>query len=92
MAITPLLQAEEDARFVKAVSPTYSSALNVLCRKYALLTLVVCTHFLSKREVQNKWEAELMKDVPGWKVGENVYKTRSFVPPTPLQPPYSHSH
>lgn len=58
MALTPLLQAEEDARFVK------------------------------QREEYYKWEADLMKDVPGWKVGHNVYKTRKFVPPSPVVPPY----
>eukprot|EP00177_Eucheuma_denticulatum_P006580 GFKZ01011977.1.p1 GENE.GFKZ01011977.1~~GFKZ01011977.1.p1 ORF type:complete len:144 (-),score=18.68 GFKZ01011977.1:65-496(-) len=58
MALTPLLQAEEDARFVK------------------------------QRDEYHKWEADLMSDVPGWKVGDNVYKTRNFVPPSKMVPPY----
>lgn len=60
LAITPLLQAEEDARFVV------------------------------QRDEYHKWEAEVMKDVPGWEVGKNVYKTRKFVPPTPILAPYKH--
>lgn len=31
-----------------------------------------------------------MKDVPDWKVGENVYKTRQFMPPPPRGPTLSH--
>lgn len=31
-----------------------------------------------------------MKDVPGWKVGENVYKTRSFMPPPGKGPMWEH--
>ncbi|NXN90890.1 NDUAD dehydrogenase, partial [Rhinopomastus cyanomelas] len=27
-------------------------------------------------------EAKIMKDVPGWKVGESVYNTTRWVPPT----------
>ncbi|CDF32270.1 GRIM-19 superfamily protein, accessory subunit of the mitochondrial membrane respiratory chain NADH dehydrogenase, involved in animal cell death programs [Chondrus crispus] len=59
-AITPLLQAEEDVRFV------------------------------AQRKEYHEWEADVMKDVPGWEVGKNVYKTRNFVPPTPVLAPYKH--
>eukprot|EP00252_Welwitschia_mirabilis_P014416 TRINITY_DN31687_c0_g1_i1.p1 TRINITY_DN31687_c0_g1~~TRINITY_DN31687_c0_g1_i1.p1 ORF type:complete len:140 (+),score=23.79 TRINITY_DN31687_c0_g1_i1:110-529(+) len=50
-AILPLLQAEEDLRFVKAW------------------------------QAYLKEEAEIMKDVPGWKVGESVYNSGRWVPP-----------
>lgn len=30
-------------------------------------------------------EALIMKDVPGWKVGESVYHTDKWVPPNPAQ-------
>lgn len=33
-----------------------------------------------------------MKDVPGWKVGENVYKTRKFMPPIDNGAMFSHDH
>ena len=33
-------------------------------------------------------EAEIMKDVPGWKVGESVYNTDKWVPPNPAQLKY----
>jgi NADH dehydrogenase (ubiquinone) 1 alpha subcomplex subunit 13 len=28
-------------------------------------------------------EAKIMSQVPGWKVGESVYHTKSYVPPQP---------
>lgn len=30
-------------------------------------------------------EALIMKDVPGWKVGESVYHTERWIPPNPAQ-------
>ncbi|KAJ0568178.1 hypothetical protein HanIR_Chr06g0293221 [Helianthus annuus] len=50
-AILPMLQAEEDERFVKE------------WRKYL------------------EEEARIMKDVPGWKVGESVYHSGRWMPP-----------
>ncbi|KAG4983137.1 hypothetical protein AAZX31_10G121800 [Glycine max] len=50
-SILPVLQAEEDERFVKE------------WHKYL------------------EYEAEVMKDVPGWKVGESVYHSSRWVPP-----------
>ncbi|CAL9189702.1 unnamed protein product [Musa hybrid cultivar] len=51
-AILPMLQAEEDERFVKEWN------------KYL------------------EEEARIMKDVPGWKVGESVYNSGKWVPPS----------
>eukprot|EP00270_Netrium_digitus_P006569 TRINITY_DN19152_c0_g1_i1.p1 TRINITY_DN19152_c0_g1~~TRINITY_DN19152_c0_g1_i1.p1 ORF type:complete len:145 (-),score=50.44 TRINITY_DN19152_c0_g1_i1:200-634(-) len=51
MAILPLIQAEEDARFVR------------------------------ERKKQLEEEAELMKNVPGWKVGASVYSSGRWMPP-----------
>ncbi|KAK3029544.1 hypothetical protein RJ639_038503, partial [Escallonia herrerae] len=51
VAILPLLQAEEDERFV------------VEWKKYL------------------EEEARIMKDVPGWKVGESVYNSGRWMPP-----------
>ncbi|KAG2403252.1 NADH dehydrogenase [ubiquinone] 1 alpha subcomplex subunit 13-A Protein [Vigna angularis] len=50
-SILPVLQAEEDERFVRE------------WHKYLA------------------YEAEVMKDVPGWKVGESVYNSGRWVPP-----------
>uniref|UniRef100_A0A3P6AGY8 NADH dehydrogenase [ubiquinone] 1 alpha subcomplex subunit 13 n=2 Tax=Brassica TaxID=3705 RepID=A0A3P6AGY8_BRAOL len=50
-AILPILQAEEDERFVSEWN------------KYL------------------DYEADVMKDVPGWKVGENVYNSGRWMPP-----------
>ena len=30
-------------------------------------------------------EAQIMKDVPGWKVGESVYHADRWIPPVPEQ-------
>lgn len=43
-----------------------------------------------QREEYLKKESEVMKDVPGWKVGENVYKTRKFMPPGQKSSLYDH--
>jgi len=32
-----------------------------------------------------KEEAEIMKDVPGWVVGESVYHTEKWIPPLEAQ-------
>ena len=32
-----------------------------------------------------KEEAEIMKDVPGWVVGESVYNTKKWIPPLNAQ-------
>ncbi|GFY81479.1 GRIM-19 protein [Actinidia rufa] len=50
-ALVPMLQAEEDERFVKE------------WKKYL------------------EEEARIMKDVPGWKVGESVYHSGKWMPP-----------
>ncbi|KAG6522168.1 hypothetical protein ZIOFF_019305 [Zingiber officinale] len=50
-ALVPVLQAEEDERFVKE------------WKKYL------------------EEEARIMKDVPGWKVGESVYNSGKWMPP-----------
>ncbi|KAK1266526.1 NADH dehydrogenase [ubiquinone] 1 alpha subcomplex subunit 13-A [Acorus gramineus] len=50
-AILPILQAEEDKRFVEQ----YKKYLDE--------------------------EARIMKDVPGWKIGESVYHSKRWTPP-----------
>ncbi|KAJ7955527.1 NADH dehydrogenase [ubiquinone] 1 alpha subcomplex subunit 13-B [Quillaja saponaria] len=51
-AILPVIQAEEDERFVKE------------WKQYL------------------QYEAEVMQYVPGWKVGESVYNSGRWVPPS----------
>jgi hypothetical protein len=34
-----------------------------------------------KRKEYDAWEAEVMKDEPGFDKSPNVYKTRTFMPP-----------
>eukprot|EP01117_Protostelium_nocturnum_P020542 TRINITY_DN9295_c0_g1_i1.p1 TRINITY_DN9295_c0_g1~~TRINITY_DN9295_c0_g1_i1.p1 ORF type:complete len:122 (-),score=28.88 TRINITY_DN9295_c0_g1_i1:117-482(-) len=41
--------------------------------------------FVRRQKELYKWEAEVMKDVPGWVVGEPVYHTR-WMPPRPKMP------
>lgn len=57
MDIMPILQAEEDIRFVEAQKKAW------------------------------KVEANVMKDVPNWKVGERPYKTRWMPPNTGIIKP-----
>ncbi|KAF3499775.1 hypothetical protein F2Q69_00041703 [Brassica cretica] len=37
--------------------------------------------FVSKWKKYLDYEADVMKDVPGWKVGENVYNSGRWIPP-----------
>lgn len=53
--------------------------------EYKMLTML-CFLFYFFRFVQEwkkylEYEAEVMKDVPGWKVGENVYHSGRWIPP-----------
>jgi hypothetical protein len=50
-ALVPVLQAEEDERFVKEWTKSLM------------------------------WEEIIMKDVPGWKVGQSVYNSGKWMPP-----------
>lgn len=52
IAVLPLIQAEEDMRFVEQM----------------------------KKNLEE--EARVMASVPGWKVGENVYHSRRWMPPS----------
>ncbi|KAF2576813.1 hypothetical protein F2Q68_00001334 [Brassica cretica] len=37
--------------------------------------------FVSEWKKYLDYEADVMKDVPGWKVGENVYNSGRWMPP-----------
>lgn len=37
--------------------------------------------FVSEWKKYLEYEADVMKDVPGWKVGENVYNSGRWMPP-----------
>ncbi|EKX35985.1 hypothetical protein GUITHDRAFT_146129 [Guillardia theta CCMP2712] len=37
--------------------------------------------YVMREDQKLKWEAEVMKDVPGWVVGENVYHGKRWAPP-----------
>ena len=59
----------------------------MLCKRHLVKhqTFVLCL-FSSSRFVKEwkkylEYEAEVMKDVPGWKVGESVYHSGRWVPP-----------
>ena len=47
-----------------------------------LYSFVRCLRALKENE---ELEALIMKDVPGWKVGESVYHTDKWVTPMPAQ-------
>lgn len=46
------------------------------------LSLHSCLRLLKENE---ELEAQIMKDVPDWKVGESVYHTEKWVTPMPIQ-------
>lgn len=46
------------------------------------LPLHSCLRLLKENE---ELEAQIMKDVPDWKVGESVYHTEKWVTPMPIQ-------
>jgi NADH dehydrogenase (ubiquinone) 1 alpha subcomplex subunit 13 len=39
--------------------------------------------YQQQRESIEAFEADVMRDVPGWEVGKCVYKTREWMPPRP---------
>lgn len=48
---------------------------------------MMCSIFSVLRSLKEneELEAEIMKDVPGWVVGESVYHTQKWVTPIPVQ-------
>lgn len=51
-----------------------------------LVRLLTCllhfSRFVREWKKYLEYEAEVMKDVPGWKVGESVYNSGRWVPPS----------
>ena len=47
-----------------------------------ILSAYSCLRLLKENE---ELEAQIMKDVPDWKVGESVYHTDKWVTPMPVQ-------
>lgn len=46
------------------------------------LPRILCVNrFVSEWKKYLDYEADVMKDVPGWKVGENVYNSGRWMPP-----------
>lgn len=56
----------------------YSSSL---CREVFLWSFIFIHRFVKEWNKYLEYEAEVMKDVPGWKVGENVYNSGRWMPP-----------
>ncbi|GKE53769.1 NADH dehydrogenase [ubiquinone] 1 alpha subcomplex subunit 13-B, partial [Tanacetum coccineum] len=72
-AILPMLQAEEDERQV-ITSPD-------LLRYDHFDPVTVMHGFVKEWQKYLEEEARIMKDVPGWKVGESVYHSGKWMPP-----------
>eukprot|EP01122_Echinamoeba_exundans_P009272 TRINITY_DN3232_c0_g1_i1.p1 TRINITY_DN3232_c0_g1~~TRINITY_DN3232_c0_g1_i1.p1 ORF type:complete len:160 (-),score=7.01 TRINITY_DN3232_c0_g1_i1:132-611(-) len=77
--LIPLLQAEEDRR---CVSCSHAFSCLAYVRAYILDS---SSRFLREHKDRIEEEALIMRDVPGWTVGESPYKTR-------WMPPYSKPH
>ena len=82
-AILPMLQAEEDERYYSMLSviiigviffPAFNVTLEVHGPWY------YC-RFVKEWKKYLEEEARIMKDVPGWKVGESVYNSGKWMPP-----------
>lgn len=65
----------------------YKSNIGVITAKShfgvtVVLSAYSCLRLLKENE---ELEAQIMKDVPDWKVGESVYHTDKWVTPMPVQ-------
>ena len=79
-------------RRMKGNKETSFSTYLILCKSYdcwknpVMFTLKIY-HFAFFIRFVKEWkkyledEARIMKDVPGWKVGENVYNSGRWMPP-----------
>lgn len=47
----------------------------------SIILFVSSSRFVREWNKYLEYEAEVMKDVPGWKVGESVYNSGRWVPP-----------
>lgn len=59
--------------------------LNVRIFLLPLLQAEYDRRVLKSLKKADEEEAAIMKDVPGWVVGEKVYHTEAWVPPLPAQ-------
>ena len=59
---------------------------NLICLAFPdLFAQLVLGRVLKAMKENERLEAQIMKDVPGWKVGESVYNTKAWVTPMPDQ-------
>lgn len=56
--------------------------VNVIVIITSLFCLFPFSRFVDEWHKYLEYEAEVMKDVPGWKVGESVYHSGRWVPPS----------
>lgn len=59
---------------------SYSNLQTVILFQSAVCILCI-NRFVSEWKKYLEYEADVMKDVPGWKVGENVYNSGRWMPP-----------
>ena len=87
--ILPVLQAEEDERYTYNILDTLPHLCLIIYpylpppsqlynTEFCLSTFY---RFVKEWKKYLEYEAEVMKDVPGWKVGESVYHSGRWVPP-----------
>lgn len=57
------------------------NAKYINCKSTATFFFCPLFRFVKEWKKYLEYEAEVMKDVPGWKVGENVYNSGKWMPP-----------
>lgn len=75
-----MLQAEEDERYYSMLSVIIIGAIFYLAFPEHLRSVMLC-RFVKEWKKYLEEEARIMKDVPGWKVGESVYNSGKWMPP-----------
>lgn len=79
-----MLQAEEDERLATLIFFPFQAhvylfqSADCFCLCYCFLCLF---RFVKEWKKYLEEEARIMKDVPGWKVGESVYNSGKWMPP-----------
>lgn len=58
------------------------SLCNKLVLKWLSTFVIKMFRFAQERKKQLEEEAKVMKDVPGWVVGKNVYNSGRWMPPS----------
>jgi hypothetical protein len=76
-----MLQAEEDERYYPILFAIIIGVIYSLAFTKHLKGPWRSCRFVKEWKKYLEEEAKIMKDVPGWKVGESVYNSGKWMPP-----------